>query len=47
MVEMPAPGNVGGFLSQVIGADGQVVEERAVHYAGEPLTAVLEEPSDS
>jgi hypothetical protein len=47
VVEMPAPGNVGGFLSQVIGADGQVVEERAVHYAGEPLAAVLEEPSNS
>ena len=28
MIEMPAPGNVGGFLSQVIGADGQVVEKR-------------------
>jgi hypothetical protein len=47
VVEMPALGNVGGFLSQVIGADGQVVEERAVHYAGEPLAAMLEEPSNS
>ncbi|MFN9908243.1 MAG: hypothetical protein ACK56F_19285, partial [bacterium] len=28
VVEVPALGNVGGFLSQVIGADGQVVEER-------------------
>ena len=45
VVEMPALGNVGGFLSQVIGADGQVVEERVVHYAGEPPVAV-EEPSN-
>jgi hypothetical protein len=44
VVEMPALGNIGGFLSQVIGADGQVVEERVVHYAEEPPVAVLEEP---
>ncbi|MFN9899338.1 MAG: hypothetical protein ACK55Z_11220, partial [bacterium] len=47
MVERPALGNIGGFLSQVIGADGQVVEERMVHYAGESPAAVLEEPSNS
>ncbi len=47
VVEGPALGNVGGFLSQVIGADGQVVEERMVHYAEEPPAAVLEEPSNS
>jgi hypothetical protein len=47
VVERPALGNVGGFLSQVIGADGQVVEERVVHYAGEPPVAVLEEPPNN
>ena len=36
VVELPALGGVEGFLSQVIDADGQVVEERVVHYAGEP-----------
>ena len=46
VVEMPASGNVGGFLSQVISADGQVVEERMVHYAGETPVPVLEEPSN-
>jgi hypothetical protein len=43
VVELPALGGVKGFLSQVIGADGQV-EERVVHYAGEPPVGVLEEP---
>ncbi len=41
---MPALGGVEGFLSQVIGADGQVVEERSVHYAEEPPVVMLEEP---
>ncbi len=38
VVEMPALGDVGG---------GQVVEERVVHYAGEPPVAVLEEPPNN
>ncbi len=44
VVELPALGGVEGFLSQVIGTDGQVVEERVVHYAKEPPMGVLEEP---
>jgi hypothetical protein len=41
---LPALGGVEGFLSQVIDTDGQVIEERVVHYAEEPPVGVLEEP---
>ncbi len=44
MAELPALGGVEGFLSQVMDADGQVVEERVVHYAEGPPVGVLEEP---
>ncbi len=44
MAELSALGGVEGFLSRVIDADGQVVEERVVHYAEEPPVGVMEEP---
>jgi hypothetical protein len=44
VAELPALGGVEGFMSQVMDADGQVVEERVVHYAEEPPVGVLEEP---
>ena len=42
--EMPALESVEGFLSQVIGTDGQIVEERSVHYVEGSPVHVLEEP---
>jgi len=42
--EVPALESVEGFLSQVIGTDGQIVEERSVHYVEESPVRVLEEP---
>jgi hypothetical protein len=44
VAELPALEGVEGFLSQVVDADGRVVEERAVHYVEGPPVGVLEEP---
>ncbi len=44
VAELPALEGVEGFLSQVIDTDGQVVEERVVHYVEGPPVGVLEEP---
>ena len=41
---LPALGGVEGFLSQVIDTDGQVVEERVVHYAEGPPVACWRSP---
>ncbi len=46
VAELPALGGVEGFLSRIMDADGQVVEERVVHYGEEPPVGVLEEPSN-
>jgi hypothetical protein len=44
VAELPALEGVEGFLSQVVDADGRVIEERAVHYVEGPPVGVLEEP---
>ncbi len=45
--EMSALENVEGFLSQVVNTDGQIVEERVVHYVERPSVGVLEEPPNN
>ncbi len=45
--EVPSLESVEGFLSQVVDINGQIVEERSVHYVEGPPVSVLEECPNS